>query len=82
MHGTLLSAVIHPDNTPHGYVLTFAFPVLMFVIVSGFLFVRFRSPHRVPGHVELSASRWADAQPKTTEADQAGSGASGTEGSE
>ncbi len=58
MHGALLAAV-HPDNTPHGYNLTFAFPMLMFIIIAGALFLRFRAAHSVPGHVPLTASRWA-----------------------
>jgi hypothetical protein len=58
VHGALLAAV-HPDNTPHGYNLTFAFPMLMFIIVAGALYLRFRAAHHVPGHVSLSASRWA-----------------------
>ena len=58
MHGALLAAV-RPDNTPHGYNLTFAFPMLMFIIVAGALYLRFRAAHHVPGHVSLSASRWA-----------------------
>jgi hypothetical protein len=58
VHGTLL-AVVHPDDTPHGYNLTFAFPMLMFIIVAGALYLLFRSAHRVPGHVALESSRWA-----------------------
>ncbi|HEX9066158.1 MAG TPA: hypothetical protein VF843_13710 [Streptosporangiaceae bacterium] len=58
MHGALL-AVVHPDNTPHGANLTFAVPILVFVIVAGALFLRFRSPHAVPGRVPLKSSRWA-----------------------
>lgn len=61
MHVTLLAAV-SPSNTPHGYNLTFAFPMLMFIIIAGALFLRFRSPHRVPGHVALASSRWAGAR--------------------
>ena len=60
MHGTLLAAV-HPDNTPHGYNWTFVFPMLMFIIVAGALYLRFRSAHQVPGHVALESSRWASA---------------------
>jgi hypothetical protein len=63
VHGTLLATAISPDNTPHGYNLTFAFPMLMFIIIAGALFLRFRSTHRVPGHVELTSSRWASAPP-------------------
>ena len=58
MHGALLAAV-RPDNTPHGYNWTFAFPMLMFIIVAGALYLRFRAAHHVPGHISLSASRWA-----------------------
>jgi hypothetical protein len=61
VHGTLLAATISPDNTPHGYNLTFAFPMLMFIIIAGALYLRFRGSHRVPGHVELTSTRWAGA---------------------
>lgn len=71
MHGALLAAAIHPDNTPHGYNLTFAFPLLLFIIVAGVLYLRFRGPHRVPGHVSLAASRWAGEQPVTPHAAEA-----------
>ncbi len=54
---------ISPDNTPHGYNLTFAFPMLMFIIIAAVLYLRFRSSHRVPGHVALASSRWARAVP-------------------
>ena len=60
MHGALL-AVVHPDNTPHGANLTFAVPVLVFVITSGVLYLRFRAAHTVPGHVPLGSSRWVTA---------------------
>ncbi len=63
MHGMLLAAGISPDNTPHGYNLTFAFPMLMFIIIAGGLYLRFRSTHRVPGHVGLTSSRWASTPP-------------------
>jgi len=57
VQGALL-AVVHPGNTPHGYNLTFAFPMLMFIIIAGALFLRFRGSHDVPGHVALTSSRW------------------------
>jgi hypothetical protein len=62
VHRALL-AVISPDNTPHGYNLTFAFPMALFVIVALALFLIFRSTHRVPGHVAMSSSRWARKAP-------------------
>jgi hypothetical protein len=58
VQGALL-AVVHPGNTPHGYNLTFAFPMLMFIIIAGALYLRFRGSHDVPGHVALRSSRWA-----------------------
>jgi hypothetical protein len=66
VHAALLAAV-QPDNTPHGYNLTFAFPELMFIIIAGALYLRFRRPHRVPGHVDLaSASSQASASAART----------------
>ena len=58
MQGALLAAV-HPGDTPAGYNLTFAFPMLMFIIIAGALYLRFRGSHQVPGHVALTSSRWA-----------------------
>jgi hypothetical protein len=57
VQGTLLAAAISPDNTPHGYNLTFAFPMLMFIIIATLLYVRFRSPHRAPGQAALASTR-------------------------
>ena len=51
-----LLAVVRPGNTPHGYNLTFAFPMLMFIIVAGALFLRFRGAHNVPGHAAIRSS--------------------------
>lgn len=45
MQGTLLAAAISPDNTPHGYNLTFLFPEILFVVVAAALYLRFRSRH-------------------------------------
>jgi hypothetical protein len=58
VQGALLAAV-HPGDTPAGYNLTFAFPMLMFIIIAGALYLRFRSPHQVPGHVARTSSKWA-----------------------
>jgi len=67
VQGMLLAAAISPDNTPHGYNLTFAFPMLLFIIVAGLLYLRFRGPHKVPGHVALASSRWATTKPGTAQ---------------
>jgi fatty acid desaturase len=76
VQGTLLAAAIYPDNTPHGYNLTFAFPMLMFIIIAGALFLRFRGAHNVPGHVSFTSSRWAKAAEGTALAAEPARGAS------
>jgi hypothetical protein len=46
----LILAAVTPDNTPHGYNWTFAFPMLLFIVVALVLWVLFGRPHRrVPG---------------------------------
>ncbi len=44
--GGLVLAAINPDNTPHGYNWTFAFPMLLFIVVAGVLYYLFGRPHR------------------------------------
>jgi hypothetical protein len=56
VQGTLLAGTISPDNTPHAYNLTFAFPMLMFIIIAALLYLRFRSPHRIPGQAALASA--------------------------
>jgi hypothetical protein len=63
VQGMLLAAAVSPDNTPHGYNLTFAFPELMFIIIAAVLYLRFRSPHRVPGQTALATARQEVAGP-------------------
>jgi hypothetical protein len=61
----LILAAVNPDNTPHGYNWTFAFPMLLFIIIAIILYVLFSRPHRrVPGrpiNVTPGASRMPDA---------------------
>ncbi len=45
MPGLILAAV-SPDNTPHGYNLTFAFPMLLFIVIALILYALFSRPHR------------------------------------
>jgi hypothetical protein len=46
----LILAVVNPDNTPHGYNWTFAFPMLLFIVIAAILYALFSRPHRrVPG---------------------------------
>lgn len=48
MHA-LIVAAINPDNTPHGYNWTYAFPMLLFIIIALVLWALFGRPHhRVP----------------------------------
>jgi hypothetical protein len=42
------------DNTPHGYNYTFLFPMILFVVIAGALYLIFSRPHRVPGHGPLA----------------------------
>jgi len=49
----MLASGITPDNTPHGYNWTFLFPMLMFIIIAGALYLLFTRPHEVPGHGAL-----------------------------
>ena len=56
MHGVVLAAV-NPDNTPHGYNWTFAFPMLLFIVVALILYALYSRPHRrVPGRPIRAAS--------------------------
>ncbi len=49
MPGVILAA-ISPDNTPHGYNWTFAFPMLLFIVIALILYALFSRPHRrIPG---------------------------------
>jgi hypothetical protein len=46
----LVIAAVNPDNTPHGYNWTFAFPMLLFIVIAVILYALFSRPHRrVPG---------------------------------
>ena len=43
---SLILAAVSPDNTPHGYNWTFAFPMLLFIIIAVILYLLFSRPHR------------------------------------
>jgi hypothetical protein len=45
VHGVVLAAV-NPDNTPHGYNWTFAFPMLLFIVIALILYALYSRPHR------------------------------------
>lgn len=57
MHRVIL-AVIDPSNTPHGYNWTFAFPMLLFIVIAAILYALFSRPHhRVPARrISFSAA--------------------------
>lgn len=54
MHGVILASVT--DNSPHGYNWTFAFPMLLFIVIAGALYLVYSRPHKVPGHAPLRIS--------------------------
>jgi hypothetical protein len=52
------------DWSSGGALLTFYFPVVLFVVIAAMLYLQLSRPHRVPGHRSLAAST---ARPGTTE---------------
>jgi hypothetical protein len=42
----LILAAINPDNTPGGYQWTYLFPMLLFIVIGGALYLLFSRPHR------------------------------------
>ena len=75
----LILAAVTPANTPHGYNWTFAFPMLLFIVVALILYVLFSRPHRrVPGepisvatgaHLQASGAGLTDSGSDETQAD-------------
>lgn len=58
----LILAAVNPDNTPHGYNLTFAFPMLLFIISAVILYLLFSRPHRrIPARAVRLPARTAGA---------------------
>jgi hypothetical protein len=76
----LILAAVTPDNTPHGYNITFGAPMLTFIIIGGVLYFLFSRPHRrvPPRPLRLSAGRPAAGRPAASAA-SATAAASGTE---
>jgi len=64
VHGLILAGSTS-DNSPHGYNLTFAFPMLLFIVIAGALYLVYSRPHRVPGHGPLRISSAARAGTST-----------------
>jgi hypothetical protein len=75
----VILAAVTPANTPHGYNWTFAFPMLLFIVVALILYVLFSRPHRrVPGepisvatgaHLQASGAGLTDSGSDETQAD-------------
>jgi hypothetical protein len=65
MPGLAVVAAVTPDNTPHGYDLTFAVPVGLFAVVAVALYLLFSRPHRrIPARAAgLADAGLADAVP-------------------
>ena len=55
MHGLILAYVTR-DNSAAGYNWTFAFPMALFIVIAGALYLIYSRPHRVPGHAPLRIS--------------------------
>jgi hypothetical protein len=54
VRGLVLATIT--DNSPHGYNLTFAFPMILFIVIAGTLYLIYSRPHKVPGHGPLRVS--------------------------
>ncbi len=65
MPGSILAVSI---NSQGGSVLTFAFPVGVFIVVSVVLYMAFSRPHQVPGHRELAPAQPGPPDKGTAEA--------------
>jgi type IV secretory pathway VirB6-like protein len=74
----LILANITPDNTPHGYNWTFAFPMLLFIVIAAILYVLFTRPHRRVPARRLAVGALRSARPDATLTRAAASGSAGT----
>ena len=59
----LILAAVTPDNTPGGYDFTFAFPMLLFIVVALILWALFGRPHRRVPSEPISLATGAHLQP-------------------
>ena len=71
----LIVAAVTPDNTPHGYNWTFAFPMLLFIVVALILYMLFSRPHRRVPATPISATASGQQARFTAAAPQASSAA-------
>ena len=54
MPGIVIAAPVTPANTPGGYILTFAFPMALFVVIAAVVYLLLFRPHKVPGHRDMA----------------------------
>ena len=54
MPGIVIAAPVTPSNTPGGYILTFAFPMALFVVTGAVIYLLLFRPHKVPGHHDMA----------------------------
>ncbi len=54
MPGTIIAAPVTPANTPGGYILTFVFPMLLFIVIGTAVYLLLFRPHKVPGHRDMA----------------------------
>lgn len=76
MAGPIL-AIVSPDNVPGGSILTFAFPMALFIVAAVVLYLLFTRPHQVPGHKKLASARASSGVPADGD-DESGARAAGS----
>ena len=57
MHGLIAASADSSAWTYGAAILSFAFPMLLFVVVAAWLYVTYTKPELVPGHRNLSVER-------------------------
>jgi hypothetical protein len=81
MPGLLHVAAAHPTAASgwsmSGAMLTFAMPMVLFILAATALYLLLLRPHRVPGHTELLVARAAPPSPPQASTDEAPAGPEG-----
>jgi len=71
----LILAAVSPDNTPHGYNLTFAIPMVLFAVIAAVLYLLFSRPHR---RIPATPIIWRARTAQTTASEPAASAPAST----
>jgi hypothetical protein len=79
----VLAAATGSDWNAGGSILTFYFPIGLFIVVASILYLQFTRPHSIPGHrppapARTSGTESQDAQPDTEAGDAHEPPAAGT----